>query len=213
MHCYDYPRPAVTVDIVSFTLHDGRLQLLLIRRAAEPYRGMWALPGGFVEMDEGLEEAARRELEEETGVSGLDLEQFHTFGSPGRDPRGRVISIAYLALVPPQRLSLRAASDAEAAEWFPMEALPPLAFDHAQVVTLAYQRLVARLDHTPIALQLLPEEFTLDELQAVHEAIRGEPLDSQRFHEWVLSLQQVQHSGRERREWHGDAVSLYRAIK
>ncbi len=143
MHCYDYPRPAVTVDIVIFTIRNERLMLLLIRRAAEPFCGAWALPGGFIEMEEGLDAAAHRELREETGVSEVELEQLHTFGRPDRDPRGRVVTVAYYALVPVDKLQPRAASDAEEVEWFAVDALPKLAFDHAEIIAMAHQRLRA----------------------------------------------------------------------
>jgi len=212
MYCYDYPRPAVSVDIVIFTIRDGQLELLLIRRGGAPYRGMWALPGGFVEMEEGLEQAARRELEEETGVGGLRLEQLHTFGRPDRDPRERVITVAYYAALPPERLQLRAASDAEAAEWFNLEALPPLAFDHAEILAMARQRLQAGLENSPIAFEFLPAEFTLAELQSVYEIVRGEPLDKRNFRKRVLALGVLEESGGERRNGAHRPAKLYRLV-
>ncbi len=213
MYSYEYPHPAVTVDIVIFTIRDGQLKLLLIRRAGEPYRGKWALPGGFVEMDEDLEQAARRELEEETGVSGVYLEQLYTFGRPERDPRERVITIAYYALIPSDRLQLRAATDAEAVGWFGMDELPELAFDHNEIFTMAHQRLVAKLDYSTIAFQFLPAEFTLSELQAVYEIIQQEPLDKRNFRKWVLALEQIEETGGERREGAHRPAKLYRLIE
>lgn len=139
--CYDYPRPAVTVDIVIVTRED-RPRLLLIRRKHEPFSGMWAIPGGFVEMDESLEHAACRELHEETGVKAGRLEQLATFGAPDRDPRGRTISVVYLAQVDPGKLRPRAADDAAAVGWHPLDRLPPLAFDHREILKLARKRLV-----------------------------------------------------------------------
>jgi 8-oxo-dGTP diphosphatase len=137
---YDYPRPAVTVDI-AIVSRERKPRVLLIRRKNDPFAGMWAIPGGFVEMDESLIEAARRELDEETGVRTLHLEQLHTFGDPGRDPRGRTISVVYLALVNPKRLKPKAADDAAEVGWHPLDQLPPLAFDHDQILALARERL------------------------------------------------------------------------
>ncbi|MEN8171031.1 MAG: NUDIX domain-containing protein [Pseudomonadota bacterium] len=213
MYCYDYPHPAVTVDIVVFTIRDEQLKLLLIRRAGEPYRGKWALPGGFVGMDEDLEQAARRELEEETGVSGVYLEQLYSFGKPGRDPRERVITIAYYALIPSEKIQLRAATDAEAVGWFGMDELPPLAFDHDEIFAMARQRLEAKLDYSTIAFQFLGEEFTLSELQSVYEIIQREPLDKRNFRKWVLALEQIEETGDERREGAHRPAKLYRVIQ
>lgn len=145
MYQYEYPHPAVTTDIVIFSLRDNQLKLLLIRRKDEPFKGKWALPGGFVEMGESLEQCALRELEEETGVSDVQLEQLYTFGDPGRDPRERVITVAYFALIPSERIHARAGSDAESVGWFALDALPELAFDHQRIIEMAHQRLRDRL--------------------------------------------------------------------
>jgi 8-oxo-dGTP diphosphatase len=144
MYEYDYPHPAVTTDIVVFTIHHEVLKVLLIKRAEDPYRGSWALPGGFVEIAEGLDEAAERELAEETGVSGVCLEQLHTFGKPDRDPRERVITVAYYALIPSDLIQVRASTDAEAVGWFAVDELPTLAFDHQQILEMALERLRAK---------------------------------------------------------------------
>lgn len=141
-YCYDYPRPAVTVDVVIVT-SEPQPRVLLIRRRHDPFAGMWAIPGGFVDMDEDLEDAARRELREETGVELAALEQLQTFGRPGRDPRGRVISVVYLARVPPEQLQPAAGDDAVQVGWFRLDELPPLAFDHAEILALAQQRIGA----------------------------------------------------------------------
>ena len=181
-------RLSVAVDIVLFTIHMGALNLLLIRRAADPYQGAWALPGGFVGLDENLEEAAVRELEEETGIRDVYLEQLYTFGCPDRDPRSRVISVAYYALAPLGRCRLHAASDADDARWFGCGRLPSLAFDHRRIVRAAKQRLAAKLEYSTIAFQFMPEQFTLSELQRVHEIILGRPLDKRNFRRRILSL-------------------------
>ena len=199
MHQYEHPHPAVTVDVVVFTIRDRKLKLLLVRRGGEPYRGKWALPGGFIQMDEGLDAAARRELQEETGVSGVFLEQLYTFGEPKRDPRERVITVAYYALIPSDKLQLRAASDAEAVGWFAMDELPKLAFDHAEIVSAAHQRLVAKLDYSTIAFAFMPKRFTLSELQEVYEIIRQEEVDKRNFRKWILSLNQIEETAEERR--------------
>lgn len=210
MHRYEYPHPAVTVDIVIFTIRDNQLKLLLIRRALEPYQGMWALPGGFIEMDEDLETAARRELAEETGISGVYLEQLYTFGKPHRDPRERVITVAYYALIPSGKLRLQSATDAEAVGWFGMEELPKLAFDHADIVDMAHQRLVAKLDYSTLAFQFLSREFTLMELQMVYEIILREELDKRNFRKWALALDQIEETGEQRRDGAHRPAKLYR---
>jgi 8-oxo-dGTP diphosphatase len=210
MYQYDFPHPAVTTDVVIFTMRDGKLKILLIRRAGEPYRGAWALPGGFVEPEEGLDAAAARELAEETGLSGVYLEQLHTFGEPHRDPRERVITVAYYALVPSDGLHLQAADDAEALDWFAMDDLPALAFDHADIIAMAHKRLVAKLDHSTIAFALLPEKFTLTELQEVYERIRQETLDKRNFRKWALSLEQIEETGQKRRVGTHRPTKLYR---
>src|SRR6188768_1819849 len=153
----------VTVDIVLFTIRDRQLHLLLIRRLAKPYEDRYALPGGFVLKSESLDAAAARELREETGVEGVYLEQLYTFGAPERDPRGRVVTVAYYALVPNTQV-LQAGTDAADAAWFPVAKLPALAFDHRQIVEYAHQRIRNKLDYTNVGFELLPEKFTLTEL-------------------------------------------------
>jgi 8-oxo-dGTP diphosphatase len=143
IYCYDYPRPAVTVDVVIVT-REATPRVLLIRRKHEPFQGMWAIPGGFVDMDEGLEDAARRELFEETGVRTKALEQLYTFGNPERDPRGRTISVAYLAVVDPKKLKPEAGDDAAEAAWHSLRKPPKLAFDHAEILAKARQRVAER---------------------------------------------------------------------
>lgn len=199
-HCYDHPRPALTTDVVVFTLRAEQLQLLLIRRANPPFAGHWALPGGFLEMDEAIDLCAQRELREETGIEDVFLEQLYTFGRPDRDPRGRVISVAYYALLPEHRVAEpRAASDAAEVGWFPVDALPPLAFDHADIIATAHRRLMAKLEYSSLALQFLPAAFTLSELQKVYEAVQGEALDKRNFRKRILALDLVEETGRLRR--------------
>lgn len=210
LHCYAHPHPAVTTDVVVFTIRDRRLNLLLIERGGEPFRGIWALPGGFLDIDEDLEACAKRELEEETGVSGVYLEQLYTFGKPDRDPRERVISIAYYALVPSDRLQVKAASDASDAKWFALDEMPELAFDHNQIIKQAHGRLVAKLDYSTIAFQFMAETFTLSELQAVYEILLDEELDKRNFRKWILALEQVEETGKLRRTGNHRPARMYR---
>ncbi len=178
-----YKRPSVTVDVVVFTILEGELKILLVKRKNWPYQEMWAIPGGFVNMDERLEEAAYRELREETGVCGEDvyLEQLYTFGDPDRDPRTRVITVAYFALVSADKLQLRAASDAADVGWFSAYSPPCLAFDHAEILKYAITRLRYKLEYSAAGFQLLPERFTLRELQQAYEMVLGEELDKGNF--------------------------------
>ena len=210
MYQYIYPHPAVTTDIVIFTIRDQQLKVLLIMRGGDPYKGKWALPGGFVRMEEDLETGARRELAEETGISGVYLEQLYTFGAVDRDPRERVITIAWYALIPSDKIQLQAATDAEAVGWFSLDELPPLAFDHQDIVAMAHQRLVAKLDYSTIAFQFMPREFTLSDLQEVYEIILREEMDRRNFRKWILALEQIEETGEERREGAHRPAKLYR---
>ncbi|MFI6935195.1 NUDIX hydrolase [Streptomyces sp. NPDC050287] len=199
---YAYEPFAVTVDLAVFTLRAGALQVLLVERGQEPYAGQWALPGGFVRPDESAETAARRELAEETGlsdVSGLHLEQSRTYSEPDRDPRMRVVSVAFAALLPdpppdlvrgdPRLASLepRGGSDAAQARWTPYDSARPLAFDHDRILADAHQRVGAKLENTCLATAFCPPEFTLGELQQVYEAVWGTALDRPNFRRKVLA--------------------------
>jgi 8-oxo-dGTP diphosphatase len=171
----------VAVDLVIFTIRDGALHALLIERALPPFEGRWALPGGFILRGESLADAALRELGEETGVRNVYLEQLYTFGDPDRDPRGRVVSVAYYALISADRAPLSAGSDASAARWWPVADHPPLAFDHREILAYAVERLRNKLEYTTVGFQLLPPKFTLTQLQQVYEAILGRALDKRNF--------------------------------
>jgi len=187
MHFYEHPRPALTVDIVIFTLRENQLQVLLIQRLNEPYAGSWALPGGFVEIDESLENAASRELNEETGITEAFLEQLYTYGDPKRDPRGRVVSIAYYALIPADApVRAEGGSDAGQARWFSVDKLPALSFDHNEIVAYALRRVRYKLEYTAAGFELLPEEFTLTEIQHTYEIVLGEALDKRNFRRRML---------------------------
>ena len=209
-HCYEYPHPAVTTDIVVFTIRQQRLNVLLVKRKCQPYQGAWALPGGFLQIDEDLRQGATRELVEETGVKDVFLEQLYTFGRPNRDPRERVITVAYYALIPSDKIRLRAATDAEEVDWFPLQNIPKLAFDHDIILEKAKQRLVAKLDYSTIAFQFMATEFTLTELQEVYEIILEEEVDKRNFRKWVLALESIEETGRERRNGRHRPAKLYR---
>ncbi|MEM1216218.1 MAG: NUDIX domain-containing protein [Bacteroidota bacterium] len=207
-YTYEYPRPSVTVDCVIFGLNAShQLQVLLIERGTEPYVGSWALPGGFVQLDESLEAAARRELAEETGLSDVFLEQLFTFGTPERDPRGRVISVAYFALVNLDQHQPKAATDASDAAWFSVDELPDLAFDHADILTMALDRLRAKVRYQPIGFELLPEQFTLSQLQKLYETVLGVPsLNKRNFRTRILQMDILREVGKQENVAHRPAV-------
>jgi 8-oxo-dGTP diphosphatase len=185
---YDHPRPALTVDCVVFGLDEVALQVLLIQRAAEPFAGRWALPGGFVHLDETIDQAARRELREETGLEKVFLEQLCTIGDLGRDPRERVVTVAHYALVRMSDHRVQAATDASNAAWFATDDLPRLAFDHTAIVEQALRRLQGKVRYQPIGFELLPPKFSLTSLQRLYETVLERPLDKRNFRKKVLSL-------------------------
>lgn len=185
---YEYPRPALTVDCVVFGLDEDELEVLLVRRALEPFAGRWALPGGFVHVDESLDDAARRELQEETGLDRVFLEQLYTFGAVDRDPRERVVTVAYYALVKLSDHKVKAATDATDAAWFAISDLPELAFDHAEIFELALTRLRGKLRYQPIGFELLPKKFTLTQLQRMYEVILERSLDKRNFRKKILAM-------------------------
>lgn len=189
-----YERPSVTVDVVIFSILDEELKVLLVKRRIWPFEGMWAIPGGFVHMDESLETAAYRELGEETGLTSehVYLEQLYTFGQPNRDPRTRVITVAYFALVSADKIKPQAADDAEEVAWFSVYKLPPLAFDHAEILNYALTRLRYKLEYTAVGFQLLPEKFTLRQLQDAYEIILGTKLDKGNFRSKLRKTQVVE---------------------
>lgn len=212
-HVYDaskFDRPSVTVDVVMMSLRQRDLQVLLVKRRAWPYEGMWAIPGGFVNIDESLEEAAKRELQEETGVQHVYLEQLYTFGDPGRDPRTRVITVVYFALLDSERLQVRAADDAVEVGWFSVYDLPPLAFDHAKILEYTLNRLRGKLNYTTIAFSLLPEQFTLHELQRVYEIILHRRLDKRNFRKKIVSTGILEDTGAKKMEGTHRPARLYR---
>ncbi|NOX58917.1 MAG: NUDIX hydrolase [Planctomycetes bacterium] len=187
-HTYEFPRPALTVDIVMFALDRHDLKVMLIERDLEPFAGRWALPGGFVRVDETLDEAARRELEEETGLRGIFLEQLYTFGDLDRDPREHVVTVAYYALVNLEGHNIRASTDARNAAWFAISDLPRLAFDHERILDVAHERLCGKVRYQPVGFELLPSKFPLRQLQDLYETILDRELDKRNFRKKLLSM-------------------------
>ncbi len=186
--------------------------VLLVRRKNPPYQGCWALPGGFVEHDEPLEQAALRELEEETSVKNLFIEQLYTFGQPRRDPRGRVVSVAYFALINLSEHRLKARSDAAEVRWFAIEQLPTLAFDHTDILHMAITRLRNKVRYQPIGFELLPDEFSLGQLQELYETVLGLPLNKRNFRSRILKLGILEKTGKQEGVAHRPAT-LYRFNK
>ncbi|MGI5504856.1 NUDIX hydrolase [Lentzea sp. CA-135723] len=184
----DFPPFAVTVDLVVLTVRGDSLCALLVRRGEAPHLGEWALPGGFVLVDESLDAAAARELVEETGVAGLHLEQLGTYGEPGRDPRMRVVSVAYLALAPDLPVPV-AGTDAAAASWEPVESVSSLAFDHGRILAAGVERARAKLEYTGLGAEFCGPEFTVAELRRVYEIVWGSPLDPRNFHRKVTGVE------------------------
>jgi len=206
----DYERPSVTVDIVVFSLVHDDLQVLLVKRKNPPFANVWAIPGGFVHINESLEEAAARELAEETGVTDVYTEQLYTFGDPERDPRTRVITVAYFALVPYDAVEHHPGSDSAETAWFSMFNLPKLAFDHAEILDYALTRLRYKLEYTSVGFQLLPDVFTLTELQRAYETILGEKLDKRNFRRKILSAEILEETGQKKKDGEGRPAKLYR---
>lgn len=198
----------VTVDIVIFTLREGDLQVLLVKRKMPPFEGRWAIPGGFVQHDESLEDAAARVLFEEAGVRDVHIEQLYTFGKVDRDPRGRMVTVAYYALVPAP-LALHAGGETADAQWQSVYALPEMAFDHADIVQYALKRLRYKLEYTAVGFQLLPKAFTLSQLQRAYETVLGERLDKRNFRRRILQAQVIEETG-EMQSGEGRPAKLYR---
>lgn len=209
-YTYDYPRPALTVDCVVFGFEaSSALKVLLIRRKLPPYRGKWSLPGGFVQVTESVDDAAIRELQEETGVADVFLEQLYTFGSVKRDPRERVVSVAYYALISLQEHPLQAATDASDARWFELSELPNVGFDHREILECAIARLRSKIRYEPIGFELLPERFTLSQLQRLYEQILDRELDKRNFRKKLLKMSLLVDTGQKEINVAHRAAKLY----
>ncbi|MBX7221734.1 MAG: NUDIX hydrolase [Blastocatellia bacterium] len=207
---YEYERPSLTVDCVVFGLDETDLKVILIERGVPPFQGKWALPGGFVKPSEPLEEAARRELQEETGIEQAFLEQLFTFGDKDRDPRGWTVTVAYYALVKLSDHRIQATTDASDAKWFPVAAIPALAFDHEKIFRVALERLRGKVRYQPIGFELLPEKFTLTQLQKLYETILRQDLDKRNFRKKILSMGLLLDTNETQQDVAHRAARLYR---
>ncbi|MCR5569216.1 MAG: NUDIX hydrolase [Paludibacteraceae bacterium] len=185
-YTYDYPRPMVATDCVIFGFDGAKLQVLLVKRGEEPFKDSWVLPGGFLKMEESAEVSARMMLQSKTGLSNTYIEQFHTFSAPDRDVRGRVISIAYYALV--RKQEVREGANASEAAWFSLDELPELVFDHKDILDMALAKLRERIMFQPVGFELLPEKFTMRALQSLYEAILGVEFDRRNFSKKILHV-------------------------
>lgn len=200
----------VAVDAVVFGYFDKKdLQILLIKRKIDPYKGGWALPGGLVLEDENLDDAVKRELQEEAGIKPDFLEQLYTFGNVGRDPRNRVVSVAYLGLVNPSYHQLFADSDAEDAQWFDVNSLPTLAFDHQEIIDRALERLRSKLQYQPIGFNLLREEFPFSDLERLYSTILGKEIDRRNFRKKILSFELLTPTLLQKKEGSGRPAKLF----
>lgn len=212
-HTYEFARPALTTDCVVFGLDQEDLKVLLIQRDLPPFEGSWALPGGFVRTGESVDECALRELQEETGLRKVYLEQLYTFGEPKRDPREHVVTVAYYALVNLVEHSPRAATDARNAAWFSLDDIPKLAFDHDRILDMALERLRGKLRYQPVGFELLPRKFTLGELQWLYERILEQEFDKRNFRKKVKSLGILEETDEIQQDVAHRAARLYRFDK
>ena len=210
---YEYARPALTVDCVVFGLDDEDLKVLLIERDLPPFEGKWALPGGFVRVDESVDDAALRELQEETGVKKVFLEQLYTVGDLDRDPRERVVTVAYYALVRLSSHKVKAATDARQALWFGIDDLPKLAFDHNKILKAAHERLRGKVRYQPIGFELLPQKFTLRQLQHLYEVVLDRELDKRNFRKKILGMEILEELDEVEADVAHRAARLYRFDK
>lgn len=209
---YEFERPGLTVDCVIFglDLEEETLKVMLVQRDVEPFEGEWATPGGFVRRGETLMEAASRELEEETGIADVFLEQLYTFGDPDRDPRGWIVSVAYYALVSPDKHHIHATADARQAKWFPVTSAPRLAFDHQEIFDTALERVRGKLTYAPLGFELLPQKFTIKQLQKVYEIVLGRRLDNRNFRKKIFAMGVLRELGEMQKGVPHRAARLYK---
>lgn len=208
-----YKFAVIAVDVVIFTVQDGQFKALLIKMKKAPYADCWAAPGGLVKSDESVEQAARRHLRKKTGVRDMYLEQLYTFGRVDRDPFGRVVSVAYFALIPHAGMKLKTTAEYGDVGWFPVEKLPKLAYDHQEIIAYAVQRLQSKLEYSNIVYGLLAREFTFSELQDIYEIILGRKLDKRNFRKKILSLRLVQRAYKKRRGETNRPAELYQFME
>jgi ADP-ribose pyrophosphatase YjhB (NUDIX family) len=207
-----YKYAVIAVDVIIFTINKGKLQVLLIEMKKKPYASSWAAPGGLIKISESLEDAAKRVLREKAGMRNVYLEQLYAFGNPKRDPFGRVVSVAYYALIPGDGIVLKTTKEYAGVKWFPVDDIPRLAYDHKDILKKAVRRLQRRLTQTNIACNLLPVEFSLSELQKTYEIILGKKLDKRNFRKKILSLDLVEMTPKKRRGVSNRPANLYRFL-
>lgn len=210
---YQYARPALTTDCVIFGLDNKDLKILLIQRGLDPFAGEWALPGGFASVGESLEETARRELAEETGLADIFLEQLYTFSEPDRDPREHVVTVAYYGLINLSDHKIQASTDARNAAWFELDDIPPLAFDHDKILQTAYERLQGKIRYQPIGFELLPPKFALRQLQQMYEKILDRKLDKRNFRKKILAMDIIEELNEIETDVSHRAARLYKFDK
>lgn len=186
----------IATDIVIFTIDEGELKVLMIKMKKDPFKGMWAVPGGLVRVNESVDDSAKKHLKNKTGVDNVYLEQLYTFGEVDRDPLGRVVSVAYFALIPNNSIALKTTEEYEKVDWFSIKKLPKLAYDHHKIVKMAVERLKAKLEYSNIVYGLLPKEFTLTELQKMYELILEKELDKRNFRKKILSLNIIKNTNK-----------------
>lgn len=208
----NFKHAVIATDIVIFTVDDNKLKVLMIKMRKKPFSEMWAVPGGLVHIDESVDESARRHLKDKTGVSNVYLEQLYTFGNVLRDPLGRVVSVAYFALIPKDSVSLKTTDEYEGVDWFSIKELPRLAYDHAEIVKMAVERLKAKLEYSNIVHGLLPKEFTLTDLQKTYELILEKEIDKRNFRKKILSLNIIKKSNKKSTGGANRPAELYKFI-
>lgn len=208
-----YEFAVIATDVAIFTIDDGVLKVLLIEMRKKPFTKQWALPGGLVKSDESLDEAAHRLLKEKTGLSHVYAEQLYTFGDVNRDPFGRVVSVAYMALIPSRGIELTTTKEYGGVRWFSIRDLPRLAYDHREMMRVALARLKAKLEYTNIVYSIIPKEFTLSELQRVYEIILGRKLDKRNFRKKILSLRMLRDCRKKRISGASRPASVYAFVE
>lgn len=210
---HSYKNPSLAVDLVVFGYHDRKLSVLLLNRKEAPFQNSWTLPGGFLQLEESLLQVCNRIMKTKTGLENIYLEQLYSFDEPGRDPRGRVISIAHYALVNPQRFEVVAGNMANDVQWFPVEAVPQLGFDHDQIFGQALQRLKSKILYYPVGFELLDETFTMTELHELYECILGIRIDRRNFRRKILDSEYIIATGAKREGLKNRHPDLYRFNK
>ncbi len=208
-----YKNPALAVDLVVFGYHEQRLSVLLLNRKEDPFRDQWTLPGAFLQMEESFQEACSRILQTKLGMDDVYMEQLYTFDEPGRDPRGRVISVAYYALVNPHRFAITAGKMANDVQWFNVKKIPSLGFDHKRIFTKAQQRLKSKILYHPVGFELLDELFTMTELHDLYECILGVPIDRRNFSRKILAAEFIINTGQKREGLQNRHPDLFRFNK